>query len=526
MLQSHPRASLIPALAALLFVAPALDAQQPVPPPPGTAQTWTVPATPAPVPIAPQEYAQRRAALAAQMQDGVFLLLGSPETEHDYLPFAQDSDFRYLTGVTEPGAALVISKRNGVVREQLFVLPRNPARETWEGERLGAERAQALTGIPARTAEGLDPLVDSLLAATPRLYTTTQVPAGDAAGYLTYAQQYQARLRQRNPGVEVENVFGALRRLRAVKSPAELAMLRRAIYITVLAHHEVARAVEPGLNEFEIQALLEGTFRRHGADRPAFSSIVGSGPNSTTLHYRAADRFMEAQDVVVVDIGASYQGYAADVTRTYPVDGRFSPDQRAVYEIVLAAQKAAEAQARPGASFPQLTTIAAEVVSSGLARLGLIEAADASYDCHAPSGQVTTCPQFRLFYMHGLGHGIGLDVHDPDMGYAAFGGNFQVGSAFTLEPGIYVRGDVLDYLPDTPRNREMIARIRPAVDRYRHIGVRLEDDYFITDTGVERITEGAPREVAEVEALMAQPSFWNQQRRPGVVEWYRGVLPR
>ena len=136
---------------------------------------------------------------------------------------------------------------------------------------------------------------------------------------------------------------------------------------------------------------------------------------------------------------------------------------------------------------------------------------------------MSECPQVALFYMHGLGHGIGLDVHDPEAGYTR---GFAPGSAFTIEPGIYVRGDVLDYLPDTPRNRALIPRIRPAVQRYRDIGVRIEDDYFVTEAGVERVTAGAPREVAEIEALMAQESFWNRERRPETVEWYRGVTPR
>jgi Xaa-Pro aminopeptidase len=519
------RKPLILTLAALAVLAPAVHAQQPVPPPPGTAQSWTVPATPAPAPISREEFAQRRAALAAQLEDGVLVVMGSAETEADYLPYAQNSNFRYLTGVTEPGAALVIAKQGESVRETLFVLPRNPEREVWEGDRLGTERAQALTGIATRTEDALPALLDSLLGATPRLLTFSRPASPQPAAILTAEQQFLRNAQARNPGVEVANVALAILRLRAVKSPAELAMLRRAIYITTLAHHEVARAVEPGMNEFEIQALLEATFRRHGAERPAFSSIVGSGPNSTTLHYRAADRFMEAQDMVVVDIGASYQGYAADVTRTYPVDGRFSPEQRDIYQIVLDAQKAAEAEARPGTSMPHLSQVALGVITSGLARLGLIESPDATYDC-GTAERAAQCPQYRLFYMHGLGHGIGLDVHDPDSGYPQYGGSFRVGSAFTIEPGIYVRGDVLDYLPDTPGNRRMMAAIRPATERYRHIGVRIEDDYFITESGVERITQHAPREIAEIEAMMAEESFWNRQRRPEIVEWYRGVTPR
>jgi Xaa-Pro aminopeptidase len=244
---------------------------------------------------------------------------------------------------------------------------------------------------------------------------------------------------------------------------------------------------------------------------------VGSGPNSTTLHYRAADRYMQDGEMLVMDIGSSFNGYAADVTRTVPVNGRFSPEQRAIYEIVLAAQKAAEEQARVGSSMARLNQAATRTIAQGLARLGLIESPQATYDCERGGGQ---CPQVAMFYMHGLGHGIGLDVHDPDAT------TFANGSAFTIEPGIYVRADVLDYLPDTPRNRQLIARLRPLIARYRNIGVRIEDDYFVTGGRVERVTAGAPREIDEIEALMAMESSWNRERRPEMVEWYRGVTPR
>lgn len=276
------------------------------------------------------------------------------------------------------------------------------------------------------------------------------------------------------------------------------------------------------MNEFEIHALIEATFRRYGAERPGFGSIVGSGPNSTTLHYRAADRYMQDGETLVMDIGASYNGYSADVTRTVPVNGRFTPEQRAIYEIVLNAQKAAEQQARVGSTLGRLNQTATRVIAQGLARLNLIESPDAVYDCRS-GGSVGQCPQVSLFYMHGLGHGIGLDVHDPD---ASYGGGFAVGSAFTIEPGIYVRADVLNYLPDTARNRQLISRIRPAVQRYRNIGVRIEDDYFITAQGLERVSAGAPREIDEIEALMAMESGWNRERRPEMVEWYRGITPR
>ncbi|HST60950.1 MAG TPA: aminopeptidase P N-terminal domain-containing protein [Longimicrobium sp.] len=508
------------ALAAAWFSAAAV-AQGPVAPPEGSADRgWTVPATPAPAPIAREEFAARRRALAEQMEDGVLFVMGRDEGEGSG-PFAQSSHFRYLTGYTEPAAALVIARRGGQVTEHLFVAPRDPSTEVWDGMRFGAEGATRRTGIPARQADEMMPALDSLLRGATTLYTVTPERA---RGILSPEQQVIQGLRQRNASItRVVDLGRRVLALRQTKTPAELDMLRRAVFITTLAHREAARAVEPGMNEFEIHALIEGTFRRYGAERPGFGSIVGSGPNSTTLHYRSADRYMQAGEMLVMDIGASFNGYTADVTRTVPVNGRFTPEQRAIYEIVLAAQKAAEGEVRAGRTMGQLGEVASGVIGEGLARLGLIESAMAMYDCAGPGGRTRECPQLALFYMHGLGHGIGLDVHDPDAGYTT---GFVPGSAFTIEPGIYVRGDVLDYLPDTPRNRAMMERIRPAVQRYRDIGVRIEDDYFVTERGVERVTSGAPREIAEIEALMGQESYWNRERRPEVVEWYRGVSPR
>jgi Xaa-Pro aminopeptidase len=272
------------------------------------------------------------------------------------------------------------------------------------------------------------------------------------------------------------------------------------------------------MNEFELQALIEYTFRRNGADRPSFATIVGSGPNSTTLHYNADDRFIEANDVVVMDVGASYKGYAADVTRTIPASGKFSPQQRAVYEIVRAAQAAAERQAKVGANARLMDDSSRAVIAAGLARLGLIESPTATFDCEVGE-RPRQCPQHALYYMHGLGHGIGLEVHDPEQYY--FTNIIAAGSAFTIEPGIYVREHVLEEMPDSPRNREVAAKLRAAVNTYRNIGVRIEDDYIVTDKGVEWISR-APREVDEVEAAMRGSYAGPARRDPSLVERYRG----
>jgi Xaa-Pro aminopeptidase len=488
----------------------------------GGRDAYSVPTLPAAARIGAAEYASRRAALAASLGDGVFIAIGAPNPEHDYLPFAQDPGFNYLTGIQEPGAALIIAKTGGTVTERLFVLPRDPSREVWEGARLGADGARARTGIPTATIEALLPALDELLPSAGRIYAlATPRESPNPLRLPSYHAGVIAGLAARY-GVEVVGVDDELSRLRGLKSETELDLIRRAVEVTNLAHRAAMRTVEPGMNEFEVQALVEYTFRRHGADRPSFASIVGSGPNATTLHYNANDRYMDADDMLVMDIGASYRGYAADVTRTVPVDGTFSPEQRGVYEVVLAAQKAAEAQARPGATWQALNSAAVLELARGLAGLGLIEAEDATFDCGA-AGAPRTCPQVALFYMHGLGHGIGLQVHDPDVSYVAA---FTVGSAFTIEPGIYVRADALDHIPDTPGNRRLRAAVGEAVRRYRNIGVRIEDDYFITSDGVERISDGAPREIAEIEMQMALPGVGEADRRAAIVEWYRQTEPR
>jgi Xaa-Pro aminopeptidase len=493
-LAAHVRPVLAALLAALLAVAPAAAAAAQLP---------------------PSEYAARRATVAGSMGDGVLLALGAPEPAQDYLSFYQDPALDYLAGIEEPGAALVMVKRGGAAQAILFVEPRDPAREVWSGSRLGAEAAARLTGMPARPTAELAAVLDSLLGASDTLYVVgAGVPTRSLAGAMTGLPLLD-RLRQAKPKLAVRSAGGLLRQARGAKSPAELDLIRRAVQITTVAHRDAARLVEPGMNEFEVQALVEYVFRRNGADRPSFATIIGSGPNSTTLHYNRNDRFMEAGELVVMDIGASYRGYAADVTRTLPVSGTFTADQRAVYQIVRDAQAAAERQARVGTPWRQLADSASATIAAGLARLGLIEAPDATYECSA----TRRCPQAGLYFMHGLGHGIGLEVHDPDQHETA--GRLGVGSVFTIEPGIYVRGTLLDVIPDTPGNRALRERVRGLLPRFADVGVRIEDDFIVTAQGLEWLSRGAPREAAEVEALMKEPWTGLSPRSPEMVEWYR-----
>jgi Xaa-Pro aminopeptidase len=467
--------------------------------------------------ITQAEYAGRREALAALLGNGVLVALGSPEPEEDYISFFQNSHFRYLTGFNEPNATLVLDIRGGkLIGQHLFVQPSNPAREAWTGRRIGAagvKQSMSLEGHPDST---FPRMLDSLLA---RSGATTLHIIGNydpAHQVLTGDDQFVRAVVSKRPNLTVKSANLAVRQLRQAKSAAELDLIKKAVAISVDAHREAMHAMEPGQNEFETQALIEYTFRRNGAERPSFSTIIGSGPNSTTLHYNADDRFFGDNDVVVMDIGASYGGYSADVTRTIPVSGKYSADQRAVYQIVRDAQAAAERQAKLNGPARTLTDSAAATVAVGLAKLGLIERADATYDCD-PRG-LTQCSQMALFYYHGLGHGIGLDVHDP--GAATSVGNLVAGSAFTIEPGIYVRENLLEIIPRTPRNLAMIQKIQPAVERYRNVGIRIEDDYIMTDRGLEWISR-APREIDEIEAVMREPWTGPSPRDKAKVDWYR-----
>ena len=472
-----------------------------------------------------REFASRREALLKKVGDGVIVAFGAHEPAQDYLSFFQAPSFYYLTGLREPDAALVMVKKDGQVNATMFVQPRLPAREVWTGSRLGTAGVESLTGIRGRSSEQFAAVLDSLAGTGQQFLVVGDVAAHEAeaqgqTAVRTADDQLLDRIKGKNPTLRITPVSDVVEQLRGTKSAAELSLIKQAVEITVLAQKEAISSLTDGMNEFELQALIEYTFRRNGADRPSFATIVGSGPNSTTLHYNRDDRFIDINDMVVMDIGASYKGYAADVTRTVPASGHFSTSQRDIYQLVRDAQAAAERQAVPGAPARLMNDSANAVIAAGLARLKLIDSPSATYDC-STGPTPRECPQYRLYYMHGIGHGIGLEVHDPEQYY--YTARLAPGSAFTIEPGIYVRGHVLEEMPDTPRNREIASRLRQFVNFYKNIGVRIEDDYAVTDRGVERLSAGAPREIPELEALMKQGSTGPAKRNREIVERYRQV---
>lgn len=448
--------------------------------------------------IQPGDYVARRQALLAKVDSGVVVAFGGVEPVAHWPPFSQLPSFLYLTGFTEPNAAVVMTKRAGGSATQLYLPPRNLRAERFGGPRVGVEDAQARTGMAGRPLASLRAVVDSLAASGLPVYVVRDVETSDyaQADSLTRGSSFAAALRTK-PGV----LDLAVDQLRARKTPAEIAYLRRAAEISAAAHLQAMRATAPGCGEWEIQAALESAFRGLGGDGPGYGSIVGSGPNSLKLHYVENTRVMRAGDVMVIDAATAVAHYSADVTRTLPVSGRFTADQRVIYQMVLDAQAAFVRQVRAGAPISAANDSGRAVIAGGLARLGLIESPDATYDAagNCPPGG---CQQVRLFAWHGYGgHGIGLEVHDPVQYY--YPPNFfREGDVFTVEPGVYVDPAYLDQLPDTPRNRAMIARIRPVMERYANIGVRIEDDYAITGSGVEWLSHGVPRDLDAVEAAM------------------------
>jgi Xaa-Pro aminopeptidase len=455
-----------------------------------------------------REYAERRTALASRIDSGVVVAFGGVEPVNYWPIFFQVPAFYYLTGFNESDAVLVMVKQGGAVSATMYVPTRTPVRERWEGRRTGAGQIEAKTGIPGADISKLDPLLDSLAAGRLPFYVLSDAQTGDfvARDTLTRGARFLARARLAHPWLVTQSLDTVVDRLRARKSPAEIALLQRATEISARAHREAMKATAPGCGENEIQALLEGTFRRLGGDRPGYGSIVGSGPNATILHYMEDNRTMREGELLLIDAASSFDHYSSDVTRTLPVDGRFTPAQRELYQIVRDAQEAFVRQIKPGVSYDVASDSGKAVVAKGLIRLGLIQAADATIDppegMYCPAGG---CLQLQLFALHGYGgHGVGVEVHDPAQYYKEIADKFGVGDVFTVEPGLYVSPDLLASLPDTPKNRALLAKIRPSVKKYQNMGVRIEDVYALTDQGLKWLSEGAPREMAEIEALMRE----------------------
>jgi Xaa-Pro aminopeptidase len=439
--------------------------------------------------------------------DALLILESAPLLPHsrdvDY-EYRQDPNFYYLTALTQPGSVLVLMPGNTTRREILFVTPRDPVDEHWNGVRLDRDEAAAQTGIATvLTTTEFEPFIDAILSAQPaggitaadarrffdalgngnaRVALTLEPPSLDAPPGRIRA--FANRLRDRFAGFDIIDAAPIFAALRLLKTPYEQQLLVRSGRISSDAQLAGLRAARPGGHEYEVKAAIEASQRAAGATW-AYPSIVGSGPNATILHYPGSARQMAEGDLLLADAGASFEYLATDVTRTYPVSGRFTEAQKDIYTVVLRAQEAAAQVAVPGALPAQIYNKTVEIIRDGLLQLGLIT---------DPRGD-----QYRMWYTHGSTHYIGIDVHDVgDLNHP-----LEPGMAFTIEPGIYIRQRVLDDLPRTADNLALIERIAPAVRKYDGIGVRIEDSFLLDATGTHNLTAWVPKRIEEIERLLA-----------------------
>ena len=456
------------------------------------------------VTITRQETAARRDAMANRIDSGVVIAFGGRALVHDFNTFYQLPAFRYLTELNEPDAALVMVVRNKRAQSTLFLTPLDARTAFYYGQRVDSTTSLSTNGIPGRSAAALPAFLDSLAATGLPFYHVPDVETMDFSrnDTLTRGQEALKGLARRFPNLSVRNGMPLVLQVRAKKSDAELALIRQAAEISAEGHRAAMLTANPR-HEYELRAALEYEFTRRGAERPAYGSIVGAGINGTTLHYMKAGDPAKPGDLVVIDAAAEYRGYAADITRTIPVSGAYTFEQRQLYKLVRDAQDIAERFSKPGMSVRAAADSSVALRARGLAVLGLVESVDAAFDppwnvnCATSPAQ---CRQSNLWMIHGITHGIGLAVHDP-MQESGPDARFAVGDAFTIEPGIYVSTKALDVLPDTPKNRAFIAKVRSTVLKYQNTGIRIEDDYVITGKGLERISL-VPREMDEIEVLM------------------------
>ncbi|MFV9682013.1 Xaa-Pro aminopeptidase [Pseudomonas sp. NY15367] len=434
--------------------------------------------------IPKSEYARRRKALMEQMEpNSIAILPAAPvyirnrDVEHVY---RQDSDFQYLTGFPEPEAvmALIPGREHG--EYVLFCRERDPERELWDGLRAGQDGAISKFGADDAFPIGdIDDILPGLIEGRERVYYAIGCNQEFDHRLMDWVNHIRAKARL---GAAPPNEFVALNHLlhdmRLYKSAAEVKVMKEAAEISARAHVRAMQASRAGLYEYHLEAELDYEFRKGGAKMPAYGSIVAAGKNACILHYRENDAPLKDGDLVLIDAGCEIDCYASDITRTFPVSGRFSPEQKAIYELVLASQEAAFKEIAPGKHWNEAHEATVRVITAGLVELGLLS---------GDVDELIASEAYKPFYMHRAGHWLGMDVHD--VGDYKVGGEWrvlEVGMAMTVEPGIYIAPD-----------NDKVAK------KWRGIGVRIEDDVVVTKKGCEILTGGVPKTVAEIEALMA-----------------------
>ncbi len=432
-----------------------------------------------------QEYAQRRQRLIKGIGPGSVAIIAAAQeclrNGDAHYPYRQNSDFYYLTGLNEPEAVAVFIPGRAEGEFILFNRERNPEMEIWVGPRAGQEGACKIYGADQSFAiEQLDEKMPQFLENHPRLYYAIGRDVGFNRRVLSWVATVQSKVRAGvNAPAEFYNIEKIVHEMRLRKTAAELDLMRTAAEISAQAHKRAMQVCRPGMMEYELEAELQYYFTRKASRSPAYSHIVGAGANSCVLHYNDNDKQIADGDLVLIDAGAEYKNYAADITRTFPANGRFSTEQKIVYEIVLATQLGVIAAIKPGILWAKLEEIATEIITQGLLDCGLLK---------GDFAELLSTRAFRQFYMHRIGHWLGLDVHDAG-NYKTEDGQSRLlepGMVFTVEPGIYIAAD------------------NPGVDKkWWNIGIRIEDDVLVTENGCEVLSRSAPKTIAEIEECMA-----------------------
>lgn len=475
----------------------------------------------------PDPFVTRRSQLARSVgHDGIAVIpAGVEQIRNDDVPhdFRQDSNFFYLTGFAEPDAVAVLTPGHSEGDYTLFVRPRDPELEAWNGYRAGVEGARSRFGADnAYPIEELDEVLTRLMVGREVLWYQSGNEKQDfrMTGIITKARGHRERYGGSIPGT-IKDISVVLGEMRLIKTPAEYQILKSVGDLSAAGHNEAMRFARPGLYEYQVQAAMEFGWRMGGSRRNGYGSIVASGANACILHYVENDALISDGDLILIDAAAEVDGYSADITRTFPANGKFSPAQRAVYEVVLAAEKEGVAMSAPGATMRGIHQRATEVLTEGMVELGLLPLSVA---------ESLAMNHFTQFFFHGTGHWLGMDVHDRgayrDDGVPR---ELEPGMFFTVEPGLYIspeKGEIelslLEYDPDEWTKRRILegraaamakeAEAKESVETITHrvpeeflgIGVRIEDDVFITKSGHENLTESTPVEVDEVEAMCAE----------------------
>ena len=435
----------------------------------------------------PSYYQERRERLYKSHGDAVFIFPANPDLIRNsdvHHPYRQESSFYYLCGFDEPNSFLVLappSKSHPTgPRMILFTAPRDPEKEMWEGERYGIEGAQAVFGAQeAYPVSEFDKKLLEILAGAERVFYRLGLNPEMDRRVLAVLESF--RMSQGRSGkamVPIADPSLPVGEMRLFKDQAEIALMRKGCQISALGHREAMKQIRPGMNECELEALVDYLFRKEGCARLGYGSIVAGGKNAACLHYRFNNDTLRDEELVLIDAGGEYGYYSADITRTFPVGKRFTPAQARAYSLVLKAQKAGIAMAMPGAKLPDIHKHVCEVMIDGLLSLGLLK---------GKLDEILSSGEYRRFYPHNTSHWLGMDVHDVGLYYQdGTPRRLEPGMVFTIEPGFYVQ----------PSDTAVPAE-------YRNMGIRIEDDILITANGCENLTALAPKEIAEIEALRA-----------------------